>query len=73
MAIVIDRSAENKRAGLYVKDMRDGHAYQSKDGVIYICNRCAHIVAFSVDGDDILTNDEEMGGFEEINLRIIVE
>ena len=53
------------------KDMIGGRAYRCSDGLIYICNNYAGVIAFSLCGSDIVT-DNAGRRFIEVNLDIVV-
>ena len=79
MAVIIEKK-KNTVYTLSVDNMKDGHAYETEDGRIYIANKvpyeyCAEgvrTVAFSICGEFLVYDDEEMK-FREVNLRVSVE
>jgi hypothetical protein len=51
-------------------DLKEGRAYKSILGVVYICNPYREIVAFSVCGALIVLDDDAYMRFKEIDLEI---
>ena len=56
---------------LTVDNMRDGHAYESQDGDIYIANHYDEVYAVSICGN-LLAFNYSMNRFREVNLEIRV-
>ena len=60
---------------LLAKDIRDGHAYESSDGTLYIGNyvyreEAHHVVAFSVDGNSFITAEDTVTYLREVNIEV---
>lgn len=51
----------------------DGHAYEDTAGRVFICNRLDDVVAFAISGTRVIVENDDVGLFREVDLKIIVE